>query len=153
MPNGKALGDYIPFYFGVRMPMLYVVQHGFNGVKSTLAEDIIYCVTSVEKIISENIDFVFTNGHAVNSFSNFYFRSDIEQIENIIDLKAIKCKYWKDDNDLDIKRRKEAEFLIAGDLPISAINGYIAYNEAAKVKLLEFGINEKQIGVVPGSYF
>lgn len=23
-----VLGDYIPFYFGVRMPMLYVIQHG-----------------------------------------------------------------------------------------------------------------------------
>lgn len=30
-----ALGDYIPFYFGVRMPMLYVIQHGGNYVPDT----------------------------------------------------------------------------------------------------------------------
>ena len=27
--NGKQLGDYIPFYFGVLTPMLYVIQKGF----------------------------------------------------------------------------------------------------------------------------
>lgn len=26
LPNGKKLGNYIPFYFGARMPMLYVIQ-------------------------------------------------------------------------------------------------------------------------------
>ena len=35
LENGKCLGDYTPFYFGVRMPMLYVVQKGFNGVETT----------------------------------------------------------------------------------------------------------------------
>lgn len=26
--NGRRLGEYIPFYLGVRTPMLYVVQNG-----------------------------------------------------------------------------------------------------------------------------
>lgn len=32
---GRRLGEYIPFYFGVRMPMLYVIQKGFNFVTHT----------------------------------------------------------------------------------------------------------------------
>ena len=37
------LGDYIPFYFGVRMPMLYVIQHGGNFVEQARPpQEIIY---------------------------------------------------------------------------------------------------------------
>lgn len=110
IPNGKKLGEYIPFYFGVRTPMLYVVQNGFNAVKATPAENIVYCVTSVARIIYHNLDFVFTNGHAVDGFSRFYFPDDIQNIEAILDKNAIGSKYWKDESDLDLKRRKEAEF-------------------------------------------
>lgn len=67
--NGRLLGDYIPFYFGGRMPMLYVVQNGFNMVKATPAEEIVYCVSTVQKIIDQRLEFVFTDGHAVDNFS------------------------------------------------------------------------------------
>ena len=30
--KGYKISDYIPFYLGPRSPMLYVVQHGYNGV-------------------------------------------------------------------------------------------------------------------------
>ena len=152
MPNGRLLGDYTPFYFGYRMPMLYVVQNGFNGVSSMHPENIIYCVTSVAKVLEEKLDFNFTDGHAVNSFSSFYDQSNIDELENIIDKKAIDCKYWKDENDLDIKRRKEAEFLIRGDLPLSAIIGFCTYNEAAKKTIIDSGIQKKVI-VKPNYYF
>jgi hypothetical protein len=39
--NGKSLGDYIPFYFGVKMPMLYVIQKGFNAVPALTPQHII----------------------------------------------------------------------------------------------------------------
>ncbi len=59
LPNGKMLGEYIPFYFGRRMPMLYVIQKGFNGVTITPAEEIVYCITSVQNIIDRDLNFVF----------------------------------------------------------------------------------------------
>lgn len=108
--NGRRLGEYIPFYFGVRTPMLYVVQNGFNMVAPTPAENIVYCVRSVQKIIDLQLDYVFTDGHAVDGFSSQYTASDILNIDTILDKNAIKAKYWKDENDLDRKRRKEAEF-------------------------------------------
>jgi len=54
LPNGKKLGAYIPFYFGARMPMLYVIQKGFNGVAVTPAKDIVYCISSVQKVVVTN---------------------------------------------------------------------------------------------------
>ena len=59
----------------------------------------------------------------------------------------------KNENDLDRKKRKEAELLIENDLPTNHILGYICYNEKAKSKLVHFGIEEKKIVVIPNYYF
>lgn len=151
LSNGKALGDYIPFYFGSRMPMLYVVEKGFNGVPITSAEKIIYCISSVQKIIDLSLNFVFTDGHAVNTLSDFYAVEDIERMDTIIDFYAVKAQWWSDD--LDLKRRKEAEFLIANDVPIDAILGYAVYNEKAKIELNQLGIPLEKIVIRPNYYF
>ena len=153
LKNGRALSDYIPFYFGVRMPMLYVMQNGYNCVSPVPAEDIIYCVCSVQNIIDLNLDFIFTDGHAVDRFSNQYSTSDIENIDKLIDRTAIKAKYWKEERDLDLKRRKEAEFLVLGDIPPEFILGYVTYNESAKQKILSVGGKDSIIHIKQEFYF
>ena len=153
LENGRQLGEYIPFYFGTRMPMLYVIQKGYNLVKPTSTPDIVYCVTSVQKIIDGNSEYVFTDGHAVDLFSTQYGIDDIGTIDSLIDMKAIQAKYWKDENDLDLKRRKEAEFLVSGDIPKTAILGYLVFNETAKQKLLNLGVKETMVHISPQSYF
>lgn len=155
LSNGKQLGDYIPFYFGGRTPMLYVIQKGFNMVTPTKPESIVYCVTSIQAIVNSNLDYVFTDGHAVDSFSSLYYPADIDKLDNIIDWNSVKAKYWRDDHDLDRKRKKEAEFLVLGDIPISTILGYVVYNEKAKNELLAFGIDEANviIKVDPINYY
>ena len=151
--NGKTLGDYIPFYFSKRSPMLYVIQKGYNSVVLTPAEKIVYCVSSIQKIIDKKLDFIFTNGQANSKLSSQFTISDIESITKIIDEKAIKDNYWDDEKDLDKKRRKEAEFLILGDIDISAILGYVVFNESAKKRMTDFGVSENQIRVNPNYYF
>jgi len=153
LKNGRRLGEYVPFYFGFKTPMLYVVQKGFNMVTPTPAENIVYCVSSVQKVIDLKLDFVFTDGHAVDSFSTQYTASDINNIDNIIDWNAVKVKYWKDDKDLDRKRRKEAEFLVLGDISINAISGFLVFNEAAKSKLIGFGAKSSNVIIKPDYYF
>ena len=152
-PDGKTLGNYIPFYFWNRMPMLYVIQNGFNGVQATSPENIVYCVTSIEQIINHELPYIFTDGHAVDSFSSFYSPADISRIDEILDMPTIKDAYWKDPKDLDKKRRKEAEFLVESDIPCSAIGRYVVYNQAAKNKLIQFGIPEERILIKSQFYF
>lgn len=151
--NGRRLGEYIPFYFGERTPMLYVVQNGFNMVAPTPAENIVYCVSSVQKIIDLHLDFVFTDGHAVDGFSSQYTATDIQNIDTILDKNAINAKYWRDENDLDKKRRKEAEFLVLGDIAKEAILGFITYNENAKNTVINFGANAVNVHVKSEFYF
>ncbi|OFX19300.1 MAG: hypothetical protein A2033_01455 [Bacteroidetes bacterium GWA2_31_9] len=143
--NGRTLGEYIPFYFGVRTPMLYVVQNGYNMVSPTYAENIVYCVSSVQKIIDLHLDFVFTNGHAIDCFTTQFTPDNINNIDSIIDWNAVNSKYWKDDNDLDMKRRKEAEFLVLGDIASEGILGFLVYNQTAQNKMIELGVENVHI--------
>lgn len=154
IPNGKRLGDFIPFYFSVRTPMLYVIQNGKNNVPITPAQDIVYCITSVQKILEAGNSFVFSDGHAVAyGVTRFKEKSEISDIENFIDKKAIESRYWKDEKDIDLKRRKEAEFLIEGDIPEEAILCYAVFNELAFQTLISFDIREKKIIIKPQFYF
>ena len=151
--EGKMLGDYIPFYLGARTPMLYVIQYGYNGVSLLQPDKIVYCISSIQRIIDKKIDFIYTDGHATDSFTRFYSSEEVENIENQVDFTATKVKFWKDENDLDLKRRKEAEFLIKKTLDFQDILSFVVYNENTSQKLLSFGIKEDKIAVRPSLYF
>lgn len=155
-PNLKniILGEYIPFYFGIKMPMLYIMQIGGNFVeKATKPEDIIYLACSIDKIIEANLDFYFSDGHATNHYTSFYEKNQINKINEIIDWKAIKTSYWGGDENLNIKRKKQAEFLVANDLHPDLIIGFGCYNQFAKEQLLDIGVEENKIKVIPNGYF
>lgn len=151
--NGRKLGEYIPFYFGTRTPMLYVVQNGFNMVTPTPAENIVYCVSSIQKVIDLRLDFVFTNGHAVDSFTSQYTPEDIGNIHNIIDWNAVNERYWRKENDLDLKRRKESEFLVLGDIASEGILGFLVFNLNAQTRLIGFGADAADVLIKSDYYF
>lgn len=113
-----VLGDYIPFYFGIRMPMLYVIQHGGNCVpQATKAEEIVYVVVSLAQIIEDE-------------------------------------KIWSGENiDRDLKRRKQAEFLVKNDIPPEYIIGYVCYNQSSKERMINWKIPENIIKVFPQAYY
>ncbi|MBC8883876.1 DUF4433 domain-containing protein [Flavobacterium piscinae] len=153
LDNGKLLGDYVPFYFGTRTPMLYVIQKGFNGLNPTPAQDVVYCVTSVQKIIESELTFVFTDGHAVDCLSTQYNQHDVNHLEDLLDWQAVKSINWKSETDLDLKRRKQAEFLVLGDVAPIHILGFVVYNEVAYNRLLEMGLPKNQIHINNNHYF
>ncbi len=146
-----SLGEQIPFYFGFRMPMLYVIQHGYKGVTRQSPENIVYCVCTLQKIIDSGLEFFFTDGHAIDSLSSCYDASKINDIRSIIDTDAINAIDWTSARDL--KRKKEAEFLVNGDIPANCVVGFICYNTEAKSKLLAMNIEEGKIYVDLKYYF
>ena len=78
------IGDYIPFYFGPRSPMLYVIQHGHNNVIRCAAEDLVYCVIGIKDIITGGIRCQFTDGHALNEMTKFYPGGDLPKLNDIV---------------------------------------------------------------------
>lgn len=149
-----TLGDFIPFYFGIKMPMLYVMQHGGNFVEqATPPENIVYLVCSVIRIIEFDINYYFSDGHATDNYTTFYNKSRISELPALIDWKAVKASYWGGEENLNIKRKKQAELLVSRDLPSDFIIGFGCYNEPAKNKLAGMGIEEEKIKIIPGAYY
>lgn len=151
--QGYQLSDFMPFYFGPRSPMLYVIQHGYNGVRKVKPEDIVYCVVRIEDIIKNDIDCIFTDGHALSSLTNYYYKSCLANLNNIVNYDDVYSTYWNIEDDPDLKRRKEAELLVNDDLPAQYIRGLVVYNEKAKEHLISLGVAAEQIVVMPSYYF
>lgn len=149
-----TLGGFIPFYFGIRMPMLYVIQNGGNFVEKSISpEDIIYLVCPILDVINLDNNYFFTDGHATDNFTTFFDHSKLDSLPNIINWDAIRAKYWGGHENLDTKRQKQAEFLTTRDVPFNCIKGFGCYNENAKAKLIEMGIDEESIKVIPQAYY
>jgi hypothetical protein len=54
---------------------------------------------------------------------------------------------------LDIKRKKQAEFLVKDDLSPDLITGFGCYDDKARNKLIMMGVDSKKIKVIPKAYF
>lgn len=151
--QGYKLNEYIPFYFGPRSPMLYVIQNGYNGVLKIEPEKIVYCIIKLEDLINPDIDCVFTDGHAMSNLTQYYGKDKLLHIENIIKCEDVFSKFWNSEADRDLKRRKEAELLVKNDLPVKFVRGYAVYNDKAQQTLMDTGIPQKQIVIRPDFYF
>ncbi len=136
------------------MPMLYVVQTGGNFVsKATPPQDIVYLVCSVKLIVNHYDSYYFSDGHATDSLTTFYDRTKINNLPAIIDWNAVRAPYWGGQENLNIKRKKQAEFLISNDIFPGHITGIGCYNETAKAKLSTFGVEKNKIKVIPQAYY
>jgi hypothetical protein len=118
---GGTLADYVPFYFANRSPMLYSIHTGYVAGYDSGQKDIIYLLSTVERIAQGDRRWCFTDGHAVEALTQFF--CDTAGL-NQVDWAVIDHWSWKNtDQDPDRKRRKQAEFLIHLSLPWDWIEG------------------------------
>jgi ssDNA thymidine ADP-ribosyltransferase, DarT len=131
-PHG-VLHDYVPFYFCNRSPMLYAIHKNNIETYQGGQENIVYLVTDLTRVQQSDIRFVFTDGHAIMMFSEFYSQvSDLDKV----DWQLMQAAYWFDtDEDPDRKRRRQAEFLLYQRCPWSLITGIATFNETMKIQV------------------
>lgn len=150
---GHFMTEYIPFYFGPRSPMLYVIQMGKNGVKQYDAKEIVYIVVRIKDLLESNIDCVFTDGHAVTAITEFYPKSELNNVNDIIRVEDVYAKYWVEEGNLDLKRRKEAELLCLDEIPVEMVAGYVVHDEEATKTLCDYGVLATKVKSYPDYYF
>lgn len=120
-PHG-TLNDYVPFYFCTHSVMLFNIHTGrVEGVTAKQA-DIVYLVSSIEKLVETNVRFLFTNQHAyVQAGTEFYIDpTDLTKLDWLL----IRSRdFERDPNDLGKLERRAAERLVHRILPIATLLG------------------------------
>lgn len=107
--TGGTIHDYVPFYFGPLSPMLFQLHTGMVSGYTEGEEPILYLVTTVESILGAKLQYVFSDGHGIASYTEWF-----DQVDDLdkVDWEAVYAHYWHDTlEDNDIQRRKQAEFL------------------------------------------
>jgi len=132
IPCGRrgSVHDYVSFYLGPRSPMLLQLHTGrVEGYREGQAP-LIYVVSTVQAIVSTRLDFVFTDGHGIASFTEWF--------DNLLDLDKVDwdmvyADYWADNvDDMDRQRRKQAEFLVHRFCPWNVVTRIGVLNSAIR---------------------
>lgn len=125
-PHG-VLDDYVPFYFCTHSVMLYNIHTGF-GVPQKSQRDIVYLVSTVEKIREGQLPFVFTDRHAYLANANYF--SDPADLSRL-DWPLIRGRdFRRDPNQPDKMVLRAAEFLVHQWLPVAALLGIACFDDA-----------------------
>lgn len=124
---GGTLADYVPFYFCTRSPMLAAIYSQNVASYADGQDPIVYLVSTVQKAIDGGSVWSFTDGHAIEAMTHFYH--DVSDLGHI-DWPLIMNWSWRNvPNDMDRKRRKQAEFLVRHTVPWDMFSGVAVRNE------------------------
>lgn len=124
-PRG-LLHDHVPFYFGPRSPMLYAISQGNVPSCPNGQRTIIHFVSTISAVHNNELEFVFTDGHAIMALTEFF--EDLEDLTEV-DWPLMKQQFWNAINDdLDRPRRRQAEFLVHRFIPWSLIDEIVVLN-------------------------
>lgn len=132
-PGAGTIGEHVAFYFAGHSPMLNKIRTGY-GVPKEDQRDIVYICLKLEKVVALGLPYLFTNGQAnTRRTMEYHALGDLQQL----DWDVIRMRYWKDvEEDRDRERKKQAEFLLKGAVPVSAFQGIYVLDEARRTDVL-----------------
>lgn len=126
---GGVLHDYVPFYFGYRSVMLFQLKTGRVPGYSEGQRPLIHLVVHAQDVASHQLGFVFTDGHALANYTDFYERMD--QLDEV-DWSAVNLQYWTPTvDDPDRQTKKQAEFLVHREVPWDLVREIAVLDEPA----------------------
>jgi len=112
---GGSLHDYVPFHFGPRSPMMYLISCRNLPCYDRGQRPLVYLVTSIRQIVDAGLPFAFSDGHPIMEITEFF--GDLAHL-GAVDLPLMKQKYWNEIvEDPDRPRRRQAEFLVHERIP------------------------------------
>lgn len=131
---GTFVNDYVPFYFSTRTPMLLNIKTGM-GVPKRPQSEIIYLCFKFSDLATDKFQWCFTNGNAAKRISKFY--NGLDDLDQI-DWRSIKSTDFAANNadgDEDRVRKKHAEFLVKGKVPIKKLSHIAVLNGTVKTHI------------------
>jgi hypothetical protein len=152
-PRG-SFNDYIPFYFTPWSIMARKINTGHGGIQRRDNREIAVIVSSLHKLSKMRIPFVFTNGHAVATETDWF--EDLDDLDEISWDQLRNRDFKGDPEKPDKLNRYQAEAMVHRRVPIEALDGIACYEDAVKRRFdasAEAAGVKAHIKVLPRWYF
>lgn len=147
--SNRFVGEFVPFYYCPRSPMLYSVNLGNTGLPRGSQGEILHLVSNVATGIALGRQWAISDVNAGASYPDFY--THVGALDTALDWNAIDAKYWS-----NCATQKAAEFLVADEFPWSAIHsiGCQTQQVAARVAaILALAQHKPLVKVTPTWYY
>jgi hypothetical protein len=132
IPPGGTVGDYVPFYFAPRSPMMFRIacdcRDSVPGRYQGGDRPLIYFAARVAAVVDSHLPWVATDGNARVLISRF--TSDLGEVATMVDWPLMRTKMWNSTpDDPDRERRRMAELLVHREAPLTVFHEVGVYSE------------------------
>jgi hypothetical protein len=116
---GGMVGDYTPFYYAPRSPMLYAIRGGRVASYAEGQDPLVYLATTVEQLVALGLDPVFTDRNAALTITRF--TADLPDLDDLVDWPLMEATMWNNTTENpDRMERRMAECLVHQRVPWEA---------------------------------
>lgn len=154
IPPGGCVGDYVPFYFAPRSPMMFTLSRGNYGYSDGFNGVIYLCIT-LEEVLAADLACIVSDRNAARAIATF--RDARDSLDDHVDWPLMREQIWRrTDDDPDRPDRRAAELLVHQRLPFELVGHIVARNEdtaaLARDHIAASG-SEVTVDVRPAWYF
>lgn len=118
--GNRLVGEFVPFYYCPRSPMLYVMNRGGTGLPPGGQVNVVHLVTTVQSALNVGSPWAISDSNAGSNYAQFF--SDTAKLDTL-NWDAINALSWN-----TVTSAKQAEFLVADYFPWTAILGIGCHN-------------------------
>ena len=146
--GGRFVGEFVPFYFCPRSPMLLTINSGNTGRPIGCQQTIVHLVSRVSVASTLERPWAISDSNAGARYPSFY--SSLTALEEL-DWGAINARQWQGK-----ASQKAAEFLVADFFPWTAFHSIGCHNknvEAQVRNLLKSQQHSPAVSIQPTWYY
>lgn len=118
--GNRLVGEFVPFYYCPRSPMLYTMNRGSTGLPPGGQSSVVHLVTTVQAALDVGHPWAISDSNAGSNYAQFF--SDVEKLDTL-NWEAINARIWH-----TVTSAKQAEFLVADMFPWASIKGIGCHN-------------------------
>ncbi len=129
---GGCVDEYVPLYFAPRSPTMYRIacdhRDRIPGRYPGGDHPLVYLVTSVERLLSAGLPWAASDGNCASPVTRY--TATVADLAHHVDWPLMREQYWRNTpDDSDRMRRRMAEFLVHGRLPLDQLLGLATQSE------------------------
>lgn len=118
-PHG-TVGDYVPFYYAPRSPMMFNIHTGRVPGYNQGQGPLVYVWSYLSTVAEHGLRWVASDGNSAHSLSEF--TNDWGRLASFVDWPIMHERMWHNTaDDGDRMRRRMAEILVHQRFPLAAV--------------------------------